>query len=434
MKVFVFIVLMLIQLNAQRSVVYVAKIDGEIDLGLAPFVERVIKEANEAGAEAILFEINTFGGRVDAATQIKDAIMSSNLLTIAFVNKRAVSAGALITLSCKKIAMATGSVMGASTVVDQTGQKVGEKYQSYMRSEMRSTAEKNGRRADIAEAMVDETVVVEGLDDSTKLVTLTATEALSYAMCDTILDSKEAVVKAFGFENPKFVYVASNWGEDFVRFLNNPIISSLLIMIGLVGMFTEIKTPGWGFAGTAALIALALFFGSSLILDLASMTEILIFAVGVVLLLLEIFVIPGFGFVGIAGIALILGSIFFALFNIGPVFEFSLIRGAIIQMAIILVMTLLIIVMIFRFLPKSTQLHKFVLENESGSKEGFVSNTDFSHLLNATGTTITPLRPSGIVQIDGKKYDVVTEGGYFESNVQVKVIAVDGLKIVVDKV
>ena len=149
-------------LTAQNKV-HIAYIEGDIDLGLAPYISRVVSDAEKDNADAIIFKINTFGGRVDAATQIKDAIIGTDLLTIAFINNRAISAGALIALSCKKIVMVPGSSIGAATVVDQTGEKVGEKYQSYMRSEMRSTAEKNGRRVDIAEGMVDERVVVEGM-------------------------------------------------------------------------------------------------------------------------------------------------------------------------------------------------------------------------------------------------------------------------------
>src|SRR3989339_1941716 len=169
--------------NNSAQKVFHAKIEGEIDLGLAPFVRRVISDAESQNAQAIVFEINTFGGRVDAATQIKDAILESKVLTIAFIDKRAISAGALIALSCEKIVMVPGASIGASTVVDQEGKKQAEKYQSYMRSEMRATAEKNGRRTDIAQAMVDETVVVPDLqDDSTKLVTLTTEEAVKYKM------------------------------------------------------------------------------------------------------------------------------------------------------------------------------------------------------------------------------------------------------------
>jgi membrane-bound serine protease (ClpP class) len=319
---------------AQQKTVYVAYIDGEIDLGLAPYVSRVINEAEENNADAIIFKINTFGGRVDAATQIKDAILSSKVLTIAFINNRAISAGALIALSCNKIVMVPGSSIGAATVVDETGKKQSEKYQSYMRSEMRSTAERNGRRTDIAEGMVDERIIVAGLDDdSTKLITLTSEEALKYKIADTVITDFKDLLAAYNLKNAEEVQLTSNWAEAVVRFLNNPIVSSILIMIGFFGLMAEIKSPGWGVAGTAALISLSLFFGSSYILQLASILEILLFVFGLGLLLAEIFIVPGFGVTGISGIILIFASIFLALLGSKPFIDMERVSIAIIQLS-----------------------------------------------------------------------------------------------------
>ena len=243
---FIIALLFVLSTFAQQKTVYVAYIDGEIDLGLAPYITRVISEAEQNNAAAIIFKINTFGGRVDAATQIKDAILSSKVLTIAFINNRAISAGALIALSCNKIVMVPGSSIGAATVVDETGKKQSEKYQSYMRSEMRSTAEKNGRRTDIAEGMVDERVVVEGLSDSTTLITLTSEEAHKYKIADTVITDFKDMLKAFNLKNAKEVSLNSNWAEDVVKFLNNPIVSSILIMIGFFGLMAEIKSSRLG--------------------------------------------------------------------------------------------------------------------------------------------------------------------------------------------
>jgi membrane-bound serine protease (ClpP class) len=307
-KLFILLVFIFISqlIFSQNKKIYYAEIDGEIDLGMAPYISRVVNEANEENADAIIFKINTFGGRVDAAPQIKDAILSSDIPTIAFISNRAISAGALIALSCNKITMVPGSSIGAATVVDQTGQKQSEKYQSYMRSEMRSTAERNGRRTDIAQGMVDERVMVEGLVDSTQLITLTTEEAIKYGIADTTVESLNEVLAVFGFKGAQVITVQSNWAEDIVKFLNNAIVSTILIMIGFFGLMAEVKTPGWGVPGTAGLIALALFFGSSYILELASIVEILLFIAGIVLIAVEIFVIPGFGVAGISGIILII--------------------------------------------------------------------------------------------------------------------------------
>ncbi len=433
LKIFLLFVITFFCTHAQQNKIYYAHIQDEIDLGLAPHIKRVISEAEQNGAKAIIFEINTFGGRVDAATQIKDAILDSKVMTIAFVNKRAISAGALITLSCKKIVMAKGASIGASTVVDQTGAKQAEKYQSYMRSEMRSTAERNGRRTDVAEGMVDETVVVDSLDNDKKLITLTSEEALRYGICDTIIDNKAGIAGAFGFKDYEFVSIETNWAERFVRFLNNPVVSSLLIMIGLVGLFTEIKTPGWGFAGTAALIALALFFGSSYILELASIMEILIFVTGVVLLALEIFVIPGFGIAGVLGILLIIGSIFFSLLNTDIYLDDNILYTAIIQLAGSLLAGIILFSLIFKYLPKSQQFHKMVLSDQLTGRDNTATSGIENELMGSIGATITPLRPSGIVNINGNRYDVVTAGDYIEKGEEIIVINVEGSKIVVKK-
>ncbi len=430
---FIFLFIASIILHAQSNVVYVGDITGEIDLGMAPYVKRVVDEAEKNNAEAVVFRINTFGGRVDAATQIKDAILNCRLRTIAFVDKRAISAGSLIALSCQKIVMVPGSSIGATTVVDQTGQKQSEKYQSYMRSEMRATAEKNGKRADVAEAMVDERIVIPGLVDSTKLVTLTYDEAVKWGIADTVLPSMNAALDAFGYKNAKVVEISSNWAEDFVRFLNNPIVSSLLIMIGLLGLFTEIKTPGWGLPGTAGLIALALFFGSSYILQIASIFEILLFAVGVVLLLLEIFVIPGFGITGILGIIFMITGLFLGLIPDFDLTDFNFVSAALIQLAVTFIATGIVIYILSKFLPKSGIWNNLILQTNISLKSGYTSKPTFENLLNAEGIAITDLRPSGTALINGKRIDVVTEGDYLVHGTPIVVTQVEGSKIVVDK-
>ncbi|MCL6100091.1 MAG: ATP-dependent Clp protease proteolytic subunit [Bacteroidetes bacterium] len=417
---------------AQRPVVYIGNIDSEIDLGLAPYVKRVVDEAEKNHASAIIFHINTFGGRVDAATQIKDAILNSKVRTIAFVDKRAISAGALIALSCEKIVMAPGSSLGASTVVDQSGQKQSEKYQSYMRSEMRATAEKNHRRSDIAQAMVDESIVVPDLnDDATKLVTLTYEEAVKYKMADTVLSSIADIENAFGYKGAQDVTVGSNWAEDFVSFLNNPIVSSILIIIGLVGIFMEIKMGVWGLPGTVAVIALALFFGSSYILQLASVIDIVMFVVGVILLLIEIFVIPGFGIAGVLGILLMIFGLFLSLVSDFQMRDFSFLSMAIIQLASVFVATGVFIFLLSKILPKTNVWNRLILHENIGGKSGYASKPTLEHLVGAEGVALTDLRPAGAAIIDGNRIDVVTEGDYISHDAAIVVKSVEGSKVVV---
>jgi len=416
---------------AQQKTVYIAYIDGEIDLGLAPYVTRVINEAEGNNADAIIFKINTFGGRVDAATQIKDAILSSKVLTIAFVNNRAISAGALIALSCNKIVMVPGSSIGAATVVDETGKKQSEKYQSYMRSEMRSTAERNGRRTDIAEGMVDERIIVAGLDDSTKLITLTSEEALKYKIADTVITDFKDLLAAYNLKNAEEVQLTSNWAEAVVRFLNNPIVSSILIMIGFFGLMAEIKSPGWGVAGTAALISLSLFFGSSYILQLASILEILLFVFGLGLLLAEIFIIPGFGIAGISGIILIFASIFLALLGSKPFIDMERVSISIIQLSGAMLFALVGMFFLVKYLPKSTAFNKLVLSESEHAEKGFVSYPSDKDLVGKEGIAFTTLRPGGTAEINGRRIDVVAESEFITQGTKIKVVRVEGIKVVV---
>ena len=432
----IFILLLLVGLSAtsEAQKVYFCNIDGEIDLGMAPYVSRVVKEAERNDADAIIFRINTFGGRLDAATQIKDAIISTKILTIAFINNRAISAGSLIALSCDKIAMVPGSSIGASTVVDQTGQKQSEKYQSYMRSEMRATAERNGRRTDIAQGMVDERIVIPGLVDSTQLVTLTTDEALKYGIADVQVNNLQDVLKTFNLQGAEIVRVNENWAEEVVKFLNNPIMSSILIMIGFFGLIAEIKTPGWGVPGTIGLIALALFFGSSYILDLASIMDILLFVVGLVLLALEIFVIPGFGIAGIAGIILIFVSLFLSLTPSGPFLDFDAISIAIIQLTGAIVAAFVLILILAKLLPKSRTFSKLILADEERADQGFVSYPSEKELVGQEGIALTTLRPAGTAEFNGKRYDVVADWEYIEQGSRIVVLRVEGVKVVVKKV
>ncbi|MBN8544726.1 MAG: nodulation protein NfeD [Ignavibacteria bacterium] len=427
------IVILLSSFGFSQSTVYRVTFNEEISLSLVPYLKRALELATKEKADALIVEINTFGGRVDAATQLKDLLIDAKIPTIAFVNKRAISAGALITLSCKKIAMAPGSTIGAATVVDQEGKKGSEKYQSYMRAEMRSTAQKNGRNPKIAEGMVDERVVIPGLVDSTQLVSLDDAEAVNLKMADTIVNSAKAAAEAFGYSNPLIIDVKTNWAEEFVRFLNNPIIASLLIMLGLAGVYTEIKTPGFGVPGILGIVFLTLFFGSSLILDLASWFEVVLFILGLAAILVEIFLIPGFGVAGVVGILLMIASLFFSLVNTEGYFDSSLIQMAIIQLGSAIFGFFFLGFLAYKFLPNTRTFKNFVLDTESGSKSGFTSAPDHSGLVGKEGTALTVLRPAGTALIEGTRYDVVTQGDYIEKDSPLKVILVEGVRIVVQR-
>lgn len=416
------------------SQVYHIEISGTIDLGLPPYIARVIGEAEAANASAILLEINTFGGRVDAATQIKDLLLNTNLQTIAFVNKRAISAGALITLSCQKIGMVAGSSIGAATVVDQSGEKAAEKAISYFRAEMGATAERNGRNRQIAEGMVDEDVEVEGLSPKGKLITLTAEDAVKWKMADYIVPGLNALLDSLGLANEKMVYTQITWAEEVVRFLTGPIVSSMLISLGFLGLFFEIKSPGWGLPGTLGLICLALFFGSHYIINLASAIEIILFIVGVGLLLVEIFVVPGFGLAGVGGIACIIAGVYLSLVGALEHVTWNDLSGAAYRLGLTLLVTILGAIVLARFGPRTSIWRKISLPDEQKRDEGYVAAKNYRSYLGKTGIALTPLRPAGTGQFGEERLDVVTEGEFIEQNASIRIIRVEGYRLVVREI
>ena len=292
----------------KRPIVYVAPIEGVIDLGLAPFVQRVLDEATLAGAAAVILEVNTFGGRVDAAVLIRDALLNSKLRTVAFVNKRAISAGALISLAAAHLVMAEGGTIGAATPVQmgQPGaapQPAAEKTVSYMRKEFRATAESRKRPPLLAEAMVDADVEIPGVIEKGKLLTLTTEEAMKYKLADFRADTMESALEQLGLGGAEIRRASPNWAEELVRFVTHPVLSSLLITIGTLGIVVGLRTGDFGMAGALGIASLALFFWGQGLVQLAGWEERLLVAGGAALLAVEIFMIPGFGVAGVLGIA-----------------------------------------------------------------------------------------------------------------------------------
>jgi membrane-bound serine protease (ClpP class) len=424
-----------IVLTAQTSVVYVAPIEGMIDLGLAPFVQRVLNEAAQEGAAAVILEINTFGGRVDAAVLIRDALLSAAVPTVAFINKRAISAGALITLAAEKIVMANGGTIGAATPVQmgQPGapaQPVEEKTVSYVRKEFRSTAEARKRPPLVAEAMVDADVEIPGLIQKGKLLTLTTEEALKHKVADFRAETLESVLDQLGLAGAQARRVSPNWAEDLVRFLTNPIVSSLLMTVGMLGIFLEIRTPGFGLPGALGIASLALFFWGHWLVQLAGWEEMLLVASGIVLLVLEIFVIPGFGLAGIAGIGALLAGLSLSLIGGGATWEF--VAMALGRVLISVFLALVASLLLLRFLPRLPFGRQLILKTGLAAGEGYASAPESDNRwLGKSGTARSPLRPAGIAVIDGERVDVVSDGEFIDVGMPIFVTRVDGNRIVV---
>lgn len=407
------------------------KVEGMIDNGVAFYIERGIKTATDEKSDMIIFEINTFGGRVDSATKIKDDILNSTIPTVAYINKRAISAGALIALSCKKIIMADGSSMGAATVVDEAGEKQSEKTQSYFRSEIGSTAEINGRNKEIAKAMVDEDIVIEGINEKGKLITLTAVEALQHQMCDTIVHTDDQMYAYLGIASTDVKELTITMAERIVRFLTNPIISSLLMTLAFLGLIFEIKTAGWGVGGTVGLIALVLFFGSHYVINMADHVEIIVFLSGLVLLGIELLIIPGFGFTGVLGIIAVLVSFFMTLIGDNPTGSDFMNAGATLSSSFML--SLVGIYFMVKYLPETKFLDFIIVRNQSEKAAGVSSTKFYKDLEGKSGKVTADLKLTGKIEIDGEVYQAISKTEFILAGENVKVDKVEGNKIIVVK-
>ena len=425
----------LLPAQGKTPVVYIAPIEGIIDLGLAPYVQRVLNEATDAGAAAVIFEINTFGGRVDAAVVIRDALLNARVRTVAFVNKRAISAGALISLAAEKIVMADGGTIGAATPVQmgQPGapaQPVEEKTVSYIRKEFSATAETRKRPPLIAEAMVDGDVEIPGLIEKGKLLTLTTEEALKHKVADFRAQTIESVLDQLDLAGAQVRRASPNWAEGLVRFLTNPVVSSLLMTIGMLGIILEIRTPGFGVPGGLGIASLALFFWGHWLVQLAGWEELLLFGSGLVLLVLEVFVIPGFGIAGGLGIAALLGGLSLSLIGGGATWEFILSAAG--RVVFSLLIAIVASLAILRFLPRLPFGRRLILETglPAGAGGGSAPESD-RNWLGKSGTAVSPLRPAGIAEIEGERVDVVSDGELIEPGAPIVVTRVDGNRIVV---
>ena len=416
---------------------YVAPIEGMIDLGLAPFVERVLREANDAKAAVVVLDINTFGGRVDAAVIIRDALLRSPVRTVAYVNKRAISAGALISLAANTVAIADGGTIGAATPVQVGGngasQPVSEKTVSYMRKEFRATAESRKRPAEIAEAMVDPDVEIKGVIAKGKLLTLTTREALQHKVADVRADSLEAVLAHLKLGNAEIRRVSENWAEQLVRFLTHPILSSLLMTVGMLGIIIELRTPGFGVPGALGITSLGLFFWGHWLVRLAGWEEILLVAVGLLLLAVELFVIPGFGITGILGILAILAGLVLSLLGAGA--TATSVVSAAARVAVSLLIAVVAAVALLRVLPRLPFGRQLILDTGLTALTGWASPPESDRRwLGKGGTTVSPLRPAGIADLDGERVDVVSQGEWIDAGSPIEVIRVEGNRIVVRQV
>ena len=406
----------------------------EINRWYAAYIKKAIKKAGDEGASLIILELDTPGGLLSSALSIKNYIIESDIPVVAYINKNALSAGALISLSCEAIYMSDGSIIGAATPVYMKGneiEKAGEKEISAMRAAMRSSAERSKKNVRIAEAMVDETIILtkrnDGIDlDDKTLLTLSVEEALKVNIADGKSNSIIDIIKLRNLsENSTIINVEEEKYDYILRFLINPAVLSALISIGIIGVYIELKTPGFGIGGVISIIAFSIFFFAQVFVGESGFLAPAIFFLGIVLLAIEIFVIPGFGITGILGVLGIVAGIFMS-------FGINNIAQATFVVFVSLIADIVLIIILARFILKSKGFKNIVaLETDTA---GYHSSVSYDNLLGCEGITDTFFRPSGNIIINDKKYDAITEGEFINKGVKIKVILVEGNKIVVKEI
>jgi len=405
-------------------------VTGVVELGLAPFIERSLQEATAAGAAALVLDMDTPGGRVDAAERISDALSDADIPVYTLVNRRAYSAGALIALSTDRIYMRPGSVIGAATPVDGSGTKAPEKIVSAMRSQMRALAETAGLDPEIAAAMVDEDVSIDGVVEEGKLLTLTTEEAVTVGYAAEVEDMA-GFLAAIGQADATVTTVETNWAERVVRFFSNPVVAPFLLTLGFLGLITEIKTPSFGLAGMAGVLSLSLFFGSHLIVGLAGLEDVLVFGAGLLLVGLEVFLIPGFGLFGLVGGIGIMAGLYLSMLGGFPMSEDFTRAGLVLSTTVLLIAVSAWVVI--RTLPGSSRLAKsgvFLLARTDRDL-GYESAETRADLVGTMGTAITDLRPSGTALFGDERIDVVSESSWIPEGTPVRVVSAEGYRHVV---
>ena len=429
--------------SAQKTQVYYYKIDDNISKPALRLTEKAVKEAEAGKYDYLFLELNTFGGELDAADKIRTLLLNTKVPSIVYINNNAASAGALISIACDSIYMMPGASIGAASVVNQEGEIMPDKYQSYMRSLMRTTAEHNGRNPNIAQAMVDPDVKIPGISDSGKVLTFTSEEAQRNGFCEGIASSREEVLEQAGIPQTEIHEQELSTIDKIINFLVNPVVSGILIMCIVGGLYFELQAPGIGLPSVIAIAAALLFFAPHYLEGLAAHWEILIFLAGLILLMLEFFVVPGFGVTGVSGIVLIIASLVLTLvFNVGFKFNFNPEFNAsayVSKMTILVLVSSLAGFFISLWLGKKlilaeTRFGSLALRTGLESDKGFTSqDMRNEQYVGKEGVAQTILRPSGKINIDGDILDATAEHGYIEAGEKVKVCKFENAQLFVKK-
>ncbi|MFZ7103446.1 MAG: NfeD family protein [Peptococcaceae bacterium] len=410
---------------APARLVMIVPIEKTVEQGLASFVERAFQEAEKENADLIIVELDTPGGLIDAAKEIKDAIMNSKIPTAALIKSQALSAGSYIALACDHIAMQPGTTIGdAEPRVG--GERADEKILSAWREELATVAEAHGRDPEIARAFADRDMEIAGIVNKDKLLTLTPKDAVRLGMADYQVADREELLGILGLEDARLISADPTVAEKVSRFVTNPYVAPVLLTIGIAGIVIEIMTVGFGIFGLIGLSSLALFFGGHLIAGFSGWEAVLLFLLGLILMVIEAFV-PGFGIFGIGGLLAFITSIFL----VSPGFE-----AALISLTIAIIGTVVLVLVSMRFLTTRNFWKRIILGNKLVTEDGYIaSRQDLSQYIGEEGKALTVLRPAGTVELErGLRLDVVSGGEYIEKESRVRIIKVEGNRVIVRKI
>jgi len=419
--------------------VYILDIKEEIAPPVLRSVQKAFKAATDTAADLILIHMNTYGGMLESADSIRTIILQSKVPVWVFIDNNAASAGALISIACDSIFMRPGGSIGAATVVNQTGEALPDKYQSYMRSMMRSTAEAKGRDPKIAEGMVDPRISIPGVSDSGQVITFTTSEAIEHKFCEGSAESLAEVLELAGIENHKMVRHELTASDRIIGLLISPIISGILIMIIVGGIYFELQTPGIGFPIAASIFAALLYFAPLYIEGLAANWEIIIFIVGVILIAVEVFAIPGFGVAGISGITLVVVGL--ALSMVGNM-DFEMghfpVGELVSALSIVFIATFASLILSFYISRKiftTTVFGELALATIQDKTKGYTSATkSYQMMMGREGIARSVLRPAGKIEIDDEVYDATAEAGFIEKGSHIKVVNYINAQLFVRKI
>lgn len=409
--------------STQEDIIYIIPLEDTVERGLHSFLTRALQEAQAAGATVVIIEMDTLGGRIDAAMEIGKLLRTYPIPIITYVTGTATSAGAYIALNTPNIAMSPGSSIGAAEPRIITGQEVDPKSMAVWKAEMESAADAFGRDRIYAAAMVDRNVEIEGLVAKGEILSLTANQATEVGIADGVFNNRQAVLNHYGYAGT-ILNIDLTFAEKVARFVTNPYVVLALLTIAFLGIAIEFLVPGFGFPGIIGIGALALFFAGHMIAGAAGYEVIILFIIGIILLGIEFFA-PGFGIFGITGLGAMGAAIVLAAQDTAMGIQ---------SLFIALLITFVVSIILVKYFGFKGVWHKFILSDAQKNEHGYVAPQQRQELLGEIGEALTPLRPSGTALFDENLADVVSEAGYIQKGKKIKVVKIEGTRIVVREV